>query len=294
MNLLFKSKLFFLTCLLFLAGCSKDYLSYFEFGDLGPPPAIVLTTATVEDLHPFKSLMIEKVSHSGFPRQESLGHWFYEHHLKRVEEGNPYHLYTVKTACGELIGYVHLGVMPTMGYCLPAHCPIVDKWISLGVIEKVCEDNCLHRIDNRGIAFILPILKDDLTRGEEESTINASYYMLKSLRAEGKLLPNENTLPYQVIGLFKPSNDLINSFEGAGFTVDENDGFYKFYNKDRVMVTKPLDCDMTSNKPREIVTEPLEEPETSTPDSSLQEDIDFGVVWDNLIDGLLGEGSPAS
>jgi len=241
---IFKTKLWLVLGLLFLVGCSRDHLSFLEW-DTSEPQPVILTSATIEDLPQFKALLVEKASLCGLPNphEDNLGNWFYEHHLRRVEDGSPYHLYVVKTQCGQRLGYVHLGVMPTLGYCKSTHAAILSKWVSLGVLEEV-KDECnpcectFKRVDNRGLAFILPILKDDLSRGEEEYAINASINMLKCFVAEGKLLPCENTIPYQVVGLFKPTNDIINSFEGVGFKVDENEGFYKFYHKDRAMVTR--------------------------------------------------------
>jgi hypothetical protein len=231
-------KFFFVTLLVFLPGCV-----YLEDGHETELPAVALNTASIEDLHLLKSLLEEKTSRSGLPSEENLGHWFYENHLRRVEEGNPYHLYAVRTQCGQCLGYVQLGVMPTLGYCIPQHVQIVDKWVALGVIQKV-PDSCgcaLTRVDNRGLAYMLPILKDDLTRCEEIGIIYAAYEKLRELRAGGQLLPNEKTMPHQVISLLKPSNDLIESFEGVGFKVDENKGFFEFYHKDRAMLTKCLE-----------------------------------------------------
>ncbi len=241
MNFLSKIKLLSLTCVLFLVACTRDYM-HFQAWDDGSQPAVVLTSATVEDLHCFKALMEGKACPSGLPAEDILGNWYYEQHLQRIEQNNAYHLYVVTTQCGKRLGYVQLGVMPVLGYCPTKHCAIINKWISLGVLARVNDPVCsFGRVDNRGLAFILPVLQDDLERGEEVSAIKASVEMLKCFRADNRLLPHENTLPYQVIGLFKPSNDLIDSFEAAGFKVDDNEGFYQFYHKDRVMVTKPLD-----------------------------------------------------
>src|SRR5471030_2310416 len=160
MKFLYKIKLFSIACVLFLVSCTRDHMSFREW-DEGPQPPVVLTSATVEDLYCFKDTIEEKICRSGFPTDDILGNWFYEQHLKRVEEGNPYHLYVVTTQCGERLGYVHLGVMPTLGYCPTKHCAIIEKWISLGILEKVnnpanpCQW-CLRRVDNRGLAFILP------------------------------------------------------------------------------------------------------------------------------------------
>jgi hypothetical protein len=105
-----------------------------------------------------------------------------------------------------------------------AHHPIIEKWISLGITRKVdplggLEDSNIGRIDNRGLAMILPLFKNNAPQTESfrVAAIEAFYNLVCELTRRQALLPLEGTLPHAAMCLFHPTdqNALVGSLKTA-------------------------------------------------------------------------------
>lgn len=183
-------------------------------------------------------------SDEGEFNDEKLSSWFKNQNLSRQfgEKKNLFHTYNVMHPEAGDIGYIHFGRMPTLAKYDPVkHAAIIEQFMALGVTQKKdaaggLELDNIERVDNRGLAHMLPILKDGLEEEVVVSVLNATFAFAKKMADQGFNLPIEETKPHQLIGLFSPEDPLLSLFKRAGFEVTENAGFYEFYNKDRVMV----------------------------------------------------------
>lgn len=131
-----------------------------------------------------------------------------------------------------------------------AHHPIIEKWISLGVTQKkdpnggLDKDN-IERVDNRGLAMILPYFSASVTVDQRIESVNACHQLVCELNRQGKRLPVEATNPYVTMSLFHPEDPNVVAFERSGFSVDAHPGFGWFYPQGetpqlRTMVTRPI------------------------------------------------------
>lgn len=181
--------------------------------------------------------------------------------INRQTAKNPYHLYTLSYQRKEEektspLGFVQFGLMPTRGYPEgtkenpTAHHEILKKWVELGITKQIKEEGFqkenFERIENRGLAFILPFFNPEVSKEKKVSSIEACYKLVCKMtnlaeksQKEEDLLPSEykndketeRTLPYQVISLFDPKDENIGIFEKNGFAVDNNEGFGWFHPK---------------------------------------------------------------
>lgn len=197
----------------------------------------------------------------GYPSVDRAPNNFAAQNIARQTNGNLYHLYTVSfQAEGQdaetRLGFVQFGRMPSKGYAEGieghphAHHPIIEKWIALGITQKVdpedsLEDGNIKRIGNHGLAMILPLFKNEADETQRKGAIETSFEFVRELTTKQNLLPVEGTLPYVAISLFHPEDPNVQRFAENGFDVDGNPGFAWFYPKEgipqpRTMVTRHI------------------------------------------------------
>gem|GEM_PF-4389978 len=201
---------------------------------------------------PESSASYSKVLHGlpikpGYPSPERAATTFKLQNIDRQTAGNLFHLFKVSfhengQEFPTRLGFVQLGRMNSKGYAegiegnLTAHHPIIEKWISLGITRKVdplggLEDSNIGRIDNRGMAMILPLFKNNAPQTEafRVAAIEACYNLVCELTRRQALLPLEGTLPHAAMCLFHPTDQNVGRFVENGFDVDEDEGFGWFY-----------------------------------------------------------------
>lgn len=214
------------------------------------------TSAGEEDFGQLAELVSGKTFHEGFPgydkgsyNSEELRGWFDSPNLARQEgpKKNLFHCYKVSHPKAGDIGFIHFGRMPSVAKYDPVkHAAIIEQFMTLGVTQKKdpakgLEPENIERIANRGLAQVLPILRDGLSEDIAVGVFNAAYTFAQSMAGEEYTLPIEGTNPHQLIGLFAPEDPLLPFFEKAGFAITMNEGFVEFYPpKQRVMIHKPL------------------------------------------------------
>ena len=194
----------------------------------------------------------------GYPAVDRAPNNFAAQNIDRQTNGNLYHLYTVSyQAEGQdaktRLGFVQFGRMPSKGYAEGieghphAHHPIIEKWIALGITQKVdpegsLGDGNIERIGNRGLATILPLFNNEADETQRKGAIGTSFEFVRELTTSQRLLPVEGTLPHVAISLFHPADPNIQRFAENGFAVDVNQGFEWFYPpQPRTMVTRLID-----------------------------------------------------
>lgn len=199
----------------------------------------------------------------GYPSEKEAQTSFNNQNINRQTAKNLYHLYTLsyqdKKNETSSLGFVQFGRMPTLGYPEgteenpTAHHEIIKTWEKLKITTQISEkegfkkDN-FERIENRGLAVILPLFNTGLLKEEKISSIEACYKLVckftnlaKESGQEKDLLPIEKTLPHYVISLFDPEDGNIDSFQENGFSVDKNEGFGWFYPKgEKPQIPQPL------------------------------------------------------
>jgi len=204
-----------------------------------------------------KSLPIKE----GYPAIDNSEKNFKFQNIDRQNAGNLYHLFTLSYR-GEKeedksLGFIQFGRMPSKGYQEGtekdpiAHHAILEKWLELGVTHKInpdggLNDSNIERIENRGLAMILPLFKPEASEDQRKGTIETCFEFVRELKKGNYLLPVEKTLPHVAIGLFIPNDSNVGSFSANDFNVDGNEGFAWFYPKDgepnpRVMVTRQIE-----------------------------------------------------
>ena len=198
----------------------------------------------------------------GYPSVDRAPNNFAAQNIARQTNGNLYHLYKVSfQAEGQdaktLLGFVQFGRMPSKGYPQGiegdqfVHHTIIEKWIALGVTKKVdpvgdLADENITRIENRGLAMILPLFNNEADETQRKGAIGTSFEFVRELTTSQRLLPVEGTLPHVAISLFHPDDPNVQRFAENGFAVDESKGFEWFYPQagipqPRTMVTRLID-----------------------------------------------------
>ncbi len=214
----------------------------------------ILESAVQESYDSYVKTLKSLPEKIGYPSEKKAEASFKLQNIDRQLEKNPYHLYTLSYQGKEeektsSLGFVQFGRMPTLGYPEgteenpTAHHEILKKWMELGITTQINEtegfkkDN-FERIENRGLAVILPLFNYGLLKEEKISSIEACYKLVCKMTNLAKesgqakdLLPIEKTLPHYVISLFDSEDDNIDYFQKNGFSVDKNEGFGWFYPK---------------------------------------------------------------
>jgi hypothetical protein len=201
---------------------------------------------------------------AGYPAVEASEQLFKLQNTDRQGAQNPYHLYTLSSqrdGNDEIfpLGFIQFGRMPSRGYpegieAHPTvHHPIIQKWMSLEITKQIdleggFKDDNLERIENRGLAMILPLFTSDISQEDRGGAVEVAYKMVCEFTRRGKTLPIEGTLPYWAVGLFHPSDSNIGAFQAGGFVADAHEGYAWFYPKDgvpqpRTMVTRPVEIE---------------------------------------------------
>jgi hypothetical protein len=226
----------------------------------------ILESAVQESYNSYVETLKSLPEKIGYPSEEKAETSFNNQNINRQTAKNLYHLYTLSYQGKEeektsSLGFVQLGRMPTLGYKEgteenpTAHHEILKKWMEFGITKQINEnegfkgDN-FERIENRGLAFILPLFNSGLLKEDKTSSIEACYKLVckftnlaKESEQEKDLLPIEKTLPHYVMSLFVPEDSNVDYFQEDGFSVDKNEGFGWFYPKGnipqpRIMVTR--------------------------------------------------------
>ncbi|MBX9786765.1 MAG: hypothetical protein K2Y08_05455 [Alphaproteobacteria bacterium] len=201
---------------------------------------------------------------AGYPAVEGAEQRFMAQNTHRREAQNPHHLYTLSSQINgndEIfpLGFIQFGRLPSRGYAEgneahpTAHHPIIQKCISLGITKQIdpegaFNDANLERIENRGLAMILPLFTPDISPEDRVGAIEATYKFVCEFTKRGKTLPVEGTLPYVAVSLFHPSDPNIAAFETSGFAADADEGFGWFYPQagvpqPRTLVTRPVEVE---------------------------------------------------
>lgn len=162
--------------------------------------------------------------------------------IARQTGGNPYSGLMLFIS-GKPAGYLGFGRMTVLNYD-PKHIDIIQTYLDFGVTKLVdpgmgFEKENIVRVDNNGLGFVLPILPatlDEEIKTEALSLALSTYLFLK----EKAPLPIEKTNPIYLIGLFYPENPIVENFQKIGFSLLEKDGFYGYYDCERVMVYHKL------------------------------------------------------
>jgi len=226
-----------------------------------------LESASEKDKEPYREVILGRKRAQGDPDPTKVDATFKAQNLDRQEAGNPFHLYSVRFQMKdtfEALGYIQLGRMPSINYPegpsaenATAHHPIIQKFISLGITQKrdaaggLDKDN-IERIGNRGIAFVLPVLRDESLKFHNDA-LKACHELVCKFSIGGSLLPVEKTNPHVAMSLLCPEDRVVESFISAHYDVDDNEGFGWFYPgadgkpRPRIMVTHPLPQPLPNN-----------------------------------------------
>lgn len=226
------------------------------------PGKFILTSADPASHVAYVQTLTSLPIKEGYPGAEGSEGRFKAQNIDRQKAKNLYHLYTLSYQ-GEnedqsSLGFVQFGRMPSKGYQEGTengptiHHPIIQKWINLGITEKIdpngsLEDANIKRINNRGLAMILPLFKVDATEEQKKGAIEACYELTCQFKRNGSLLPVEGTLPYVVMSLFRSDDSNVALFSANSFEADTDSGFGWFYPKEgipqpRTMITRLVEA----------------------------------------------------
>lgn len=166
--------------------------------------------------------------------------------VKRRMGGNFYGGLMVNTLENDPVAVIGFGRMPVLNYDAK-HTDIIDTFLGFGVIERLdsgsgqeyAKEN-FKRVDNFGVGVMLPMIPTQLTLKQKTDVLELGSSVFQFLKNQEQLLPLENTLPHDLIGLFSPQDPLLENFRSIGFNVIEKPGFFGFYDKNRVMVHRVL------------------------------------------------------
>jgi hypothetical protein len=216
---------------------------------------VIIESATPEDLGGYKAILEQLPRFGGYPAINGSEGRFTAQNLDRQRADNPFHLYSI-TSGEENIGFLQLGRMPCTAYeegpnaeNPTAHHPIIEKFISLGLTQKIDQDagfkkENIQRVENRGAAAILPMFRPDVSEEVKQQVISSTFELIRHFTSHGKTLPVENTIPHVAVGLFHPDDPIVNTFRQMGFEVDDNPEFRWFYpdaaDPRRVMVERKI------------------------------------------------------
>lgn len=232
-----------------------------------------LRSAEPESLESYKGILASLPLKDGYPAEEGSEQRFKFQNTDRQGAKNPYHLYTLSfqsDGSEEIcpLGFIQFGRMPSLEYpegigAYPtAHHFIINKWISLGITKQINPEGGFHndnleRIENRGLAMILPLFTPDISQEDRAGAVEAAYELVCEFAKRGKMLPVEGTLPHVAVNLLHPSDPNIGAFQSSSFSADADEGFAWFYPKAikdgeividydpqaRTMVTRPVEIE---------------------------------------------------
>lgn len=180
----------------------------------------------------------------GYPSVEGAEGRFNMQNIARQKAGNVYHLYKIsyqeEGQDAVSLGLIQFGRMPSKAYQEgiegnpEAHHPIIQKWMSLEITRQApgtvgLADASIERIDNRGLAMILPLFNLQADEGQRRGAIQTCYELVCKLTKDEFRLPQEQTIPHVAMSLFHPEDPNIKLFVDNGFVEDKNPGFGWFY-----------------------------------------------------------------
>lgn len=215
---------------------------------------VVLESAGPESLARYKSTLSALQELKGYPDLATADGKFQAQNLDRQGAGNFFHLFSVSRPSegGEVpLGFVQFGRMPTKGYQEgiegdpTAHHTILNTWMDLGVTELIDPyagygDTNIRRIENRGLAFILPLFLGEVNPEERAEVLRACVGFICRVTEGGGVLPIEGTRPYTAISLLHPADSNVGAFIRAGFGSKTDPGFGWFYPKEGVAQPRTL------------------------------------------------------
>lgn len=175
---------------------------------------------------------------------KAADYFFTHYNLFRQKAGLLCHLYSFSSDGTEL-GFIQIGRLKTFGvffngawreYDTENWEKVMQTWIRLGIIkqkerDEECVPSNLERIEERGLARILPILNLALGEKDQEAALEACFHLISRFQEEGVRLlaekkvdsyEEESTLPYQVIGEFKQDDPIIDRLQNIGFTFTQS------------------------------------------------------------------------
>lgn len=167
-----------------------------------------------------------------------------ENLIVRRNGGNYYSCLIVKDTADQTVAALGLGRMPSLGY-EPKFTDIIDTWMNFGVIGQKSPENGyakdnFERLENAGIATLLPIIPMSLTPEAQSEIIKLGAEVVQFFKDKNFVLPIEKTLPHDLITLLSPADLLCEKFKEVGFTLLEKEGYAGFYDKERVILHKVL------------------------------------------------------
>ncbi|MBY0501915.1 MAG: hypothetical protein K2P93_07950 [Alphaproteobacteria bacterium] len=175
----------------------------------------------------------------GYIPHKIADYFFTRYNLLRQKEGLLWHLYSFSSE-GKELGFIQIGRLKTFGvffkgawreYSSENWEKVMQTWISLEIIKQKERDvECalpnLERIEERGLARILPILDLTLSEEDQEAALEACFHLISRFQQEGERLlaekkaesyEEESTLPYQVVGEFKQDDSIVHRLQSIGF-----------------------------------------------------------------------------
>lgn len=168
-----------------------------------------------------------------------------ENLINRRNGGNWYSCLTIKEKEeGKIVAFLGLGRMPALNYD-PKFTDIIKTWMNFKVIQQINSEDGYNkdnfkRVENAGIAFILPIIPISLSTEDKNNIITMGTDVVEFFKSKNFLLPIEKTLPHDVITLLSSKDSLGKNFQEAGYELIEKEGFFGFYDKERIMLHKAL------------------------------------------------------
>lgn len=208
------------------------------------PGSFTLESAEEASFPMYHQILTDLPLKDGYPGIEGAEGRFNAQNIARQKAGNLYHLYKVSyQEEGQDVvplGLVQFGRMPSKGYPEgiegnpEAHHPIIQKWMLLEITQQApgavgLADANINRIDNRGLAMILPLFNLQADEGQRRGAIETCHELVCKLTKDEFRLPVEQTIPHVAMSLFHPEDPNIQLFAQNGFEVDENPGFGWFY-----------------------------------------------------------------
>jgi hypothetical protein len=236
-------------------------------------------SASESDFYDYSRVLSSLPIKDGYPAlDEQTVNRYTAQNLDRQKDGNPYHFYRLSFKGERMkadLGFVQFGRMPTLGYdegITPGgteHYPIIQTWMDLGITRQKSSMGGLgkedmERIENRGIAMIVPIFPKEVQENQDlgrirGEAIEACYEMVCWRAQQGKLLPVEKTDPEAVISLFRPDDPARLSYLSAGFRQNDNPGFGWFYPKTEMVNDSQSEKPVTLKipQPRVMMVKPV-------------------------------------
>lgn len=161
-----------------------------------------LSSAEPESLESYKGILASLPLKDGYPAEEGSEQRFKFQNTDRQGAKNPYHLYTLSSQSDgseEIcpLGFIQFGRMPSRGYPEgieshpTVHHPIIQKWMSLEITKQIdpegsFNDANLERIENRGLATILPLFTSEISQEDRIGAVEAAYELVCEFTKRGK------------------------------------------------------------------------------------------------------------